>query len=299
MDNDMKRRTFLGVTIGTLIALPLGVRYFAGKQKPVTHRNFAKELQKYRSMVDVPVRSIDGPASLSLPLNPPIGNEWKYVLFSPSVLPNEISNAVSEEPDAFVVREGWISVEKTPSAQTVILGGDEISKICSPQWTDERDTAEFALLLHDGKLVPAKQKGTKADPKRDTQFQHLLVLKGVPSGELKIGRRWQAASGRVLPFTYKTEYEVAGYADVGGRKTIDIRFSGSIPNMAGKSGVNKKRSEKGETMTNSHKGHAWFDLETGLLVRQEVEMTSTCTGIKGLDKSLSVDAKFFVQLFDV
>lgn len=299
MDNEMKRRAFLGTLVGTLIALPVGFRYFSGKRTSVSHIDFEKELKKYQAMVDVPVRPVDGPANFKLPLQPQPGREWKYVLFSPSHLPKEISQAVGGEPDAFVVREGWMNAHQTQADQTVLLGGDELSQVCSPRWTDDRETAEFALLLHDGQLIPAKEKGTDADPKRDTQFQHLLTLKELPKKDLSIGTRWQANFGRILPFKYKTDYEAVGFAEIAGRKTVDIRFSAKIPNLAGMPGVNKKKPEKDETMTNKHQGHAWFDLETGLLVRQETVMTSTCTGIKGLDMDLSVEAKFFIQLFDV
>ncbi len=302
MNNEIKRRTFLGTVIGTLAVMPFGMRYFRGKKTALPHgnfgANFGEELQKYQAMVNVPVRPIDGPASVSLPLQPVVGSEMKYVLFSPSHLPDEISQATGNEPDAFTVREGWIYVDKTPSDQTVILGGDERFCVCSPRYTDERDTAEFALLLQDGKLLPAKEKGTPADSNRDTQFQHLLALQDVPN-ELKIGTKWQSRSGRLKPFDFPTSYEVVGFAEIAGRKTVDIRFSAQIPNVAGLPGVNKKQPGKGESMTNTHSGHAYFDLETGLLVRQEVEMTSTVTGIHGMDKGLSVAGKVFVQLFDV
>jgi hypothetical protein len=298
MNTEMKRRAFLGTIIGTLAAMPFGIRYFRGKKAGLPHHDFAAELQKYQTLVNVPVKSIDGPASLSLPLQPVAGSEWKYLLFSPSHLPNEISQAVGDEPDTFVIREGWGYIDTTPSGQTVILGGDDRSCVCSPSYADERDVAEFALLLHEGKLVPAKEKGTQANPKRDTQFQHLLALKDVPN-ELALGTKWQSTSGRMKPFAFKTDYEVAGFAEIAGRKTVDIRFSANIPNLAGLPGVSKRKPQKGETMTNSHSGHAYFDLETGLLVRQEVEMTSTVAGVKGMNKALSVDAKFFIQLFNV
>lgn len=299
MDNQIKRRLFLGSIVGTLIALPLGVRYFTGGRSATSHWNFGKELKRYQAMFDLPVNSVSGPASFRLPLAPQPDREWTYVLFSPSHLPNEMSQASGGEPDAFVIREGWVAVDKTQADQTIIHGGDEISKICTATWTEDRNPGRFALMLHDGKLLPAKEKGTKADPGRDTQFEHLLSLRGVPNKDLNVGTRWKADSGRITPFKYQTDYEVAGFAEIAGRKTVDIRFSANIPNLAGRPGVNKKAAEKGETMTNTHNGHAYFDLETGLLVRQEVEMTSTCTGIKGVDKALAVNAKFYVQLFDV
>ncbi|HBT75882.1 MAG TPA: hypothetical protein DEB39_02930, partial [Planctomycetaceae bacterium] len=110
MNNDMKRRAFLGTIVGTLIALPIGVRYFCGKKTGLPHRNFGKELQKYLAKIDVPIRPVGGPASFALPLHPVVGDEKSYLLFAPSHLPSEISQATGGEPDAFTVREGWIYV---------------------------------------------------------------------------------------------------------------------------------------------------------------------------------------------
>lgn len=295
MNNDMKRRTFLTATIGTLVAAPLLVRYFSGKRKGLPHQNFARELDRYQKKLDLPISPVDGPATFTLPFRPQAGSEWNYVLFSTSILPNEMSQAVAGEPDAYLIREGWIGVSKTQSDQIVVHGGDETSKVCSPRWTDPRDPAEFSLLVQDGKLVPAKEKGTKATEKRDTQFENILSLASLPQGELSAGRKWKGESGRVKPFRYATNYEIVGFAEIDHRKTVQVRFDATIPNLA--QGVTKIKLEKNQSLTNRHSGHAWFELESGLLVRQELDMTSTCTNVR--DKDLTVQSKFIVQLFTV
>lgn len=291
MNNDMKRRTFIGLTVGALIAAPLTVRYFAGNRKGLPRRNFVKELKAYENMIDVTINPADGPATFTLPLRPQPGQEWTYLLFSPSFLPNELSQAAPGEPDAFIVRKGSIEVAETQSSQIVIVGGDDVFKICSPRHTDERKPAEIALMFKDGKLFPAKEKGTKANPDRDTQFEHLLALQGIPAGELTVGKRWKGNTGRLRPFNYATNYEVAGFAEVAGRKTAEIRFDATISNFVVTPG------KQADTGTNTHRGKAYFDLETGMLVRQEIEMTALCPDVKGTKKSVAVETKLFVQLF--
>lgn len=299
MNNDMKRRTFLAATVGTLIAAPVAVRFFTGNRKEVPHKHFAKGLKTYQNMVDVPIRPVDGPASFTLPLRPEPGNEWSYVLFVPSYMPNEVSLATPGEPDVFSVRTGRIGVARTRSDQTVILGADELFQVCSPHETDDRQPAEIALMLKDGKLFPAKEKGTQVDPNRDTQFEHLLAPAGLPSGELKVGKKWQAGIGRTKPFRFATNYEIAGFAEIDGRKTVNVRFDANVPHSVMSGSMKNVKFDKGETPTHTHSGNAWFDLESGLLVRQELDLASTRTKINGTDKDLTVKSKLYLQLFTV
>jgi len=291
MDNVMKRRVFLGSAVGALVAAPLAIKYLTGDKAGVTNRNFNRELQAYRNMVDVPIQTIDGPATFTLPLRPPVGQGWTYLFFAPSVMPNEISTAPPGEPDVFNVRKGWLGVGRTQSDQIVFVGGDEENKEYSPRWTTPKESSEIALMFQDGKLFPAKEKGTAAQSNRDTQFEHLLGL-NVPAGDLSIGRQWRASTGRILPFRYATTYQIAGFAEVATCKTVNVRFDATVPNMA--PGMTL---ERGQSLTNKHSGNVYFDLETGMLVRQEVAMTSTVTGIKGTDKDLVVEGKFIIQLF--
>lgn len=299
MDNEMKRRAFLTATVGTLIAAPIAVRLLIGGRKGVPHNNFSKDLKRFQDMVDIPVRAIDGPASFTLPLRPQPGSEWSYVLFVPSFMPNEVSLATPGEPDAFSVRKGTIGVAKTQSDQTVLLGGDELFKVCSSRDTDDRQPGEFALMLKDGKLFPAKEKGTQADPNRDTQFEHLLALAGLPPGELSVGKKWKAEIGRTKPFRFSTNYEIAGFAEIDRRRTVDVRFDANVPHSAMLGSLKAVKFDKGEKVTHSHSGNAWFDLETGLLVRQELDAISTRSNIKGTEKDLTVTSKLILQLFSV
>ncbi|MGL6194358.1 MAG: hypothetical protein ACRC2T_06000, partial [Thermoguttaceae bacterium] len=103
------------------------------------------------------------------------------------------------------------------------------------------------------------------------------------------GTKWTATSGRVLPFTgYKTEYEVVGFAEVANRKTVNVKFTGAVPNVI---------SVSGQSLTNTHSGNAYFDIDTGLLVRQETELTPTSKGVVPELSDLTAKGRFVLQFF--
>ncbi len=289
MNQDIKRRTFIGAAVGTLLAAPFAFRYFGSGKKSISSYRFEKELQKYQSLVDVPVQTIGDVSSVSLSFRPQPKTEWNYVMFLPAFLPEKISQATAGEPDYFIAREGSIYVAKTKADQTAIYGEEKISKTCTPIGQDVQKEIEFAYLVSNGKLQLAREKGSKEKVHREKQLENLLSLQKLPNKELSVGTKWTSDAGRMLPFTgFKTDYQIVGFAEVAGRKTVNVQFSASVPDVLKK---------KGETMTNSHKGNAYFDLETGLLVRQETEFLPRCTGLSAELKELSANGKMVVQLF--
>jgi len=301
MDNKLKRRTFLTVVIGTLLGTPVAIRVFRGdKQHLETHR-FTQELQRMRSLTHVPVQSTDGPSSLKLTLTPPIGQSWNYAIFAPSFLPKEFSHALGDEPDMFLAREGNFSANQTNRGQIVLTGRDTIAILCSPLNMAERPRSEMILLVRDGELRMAEPKG-EVIVHHDQQFSHLLSLAGGPQ-ELAVGKKWKSNTGRIKPFEHcPTEYEVAGFAEVVGRQTVNIRFEGSIPNVAQLPGVNLQKPDKDASMTNEHEGNAYFDLETGLLIRQETTMSTTVRSKEIATRngdSMTVKADSIIQFFPV
>lgn len=297
MDNELKRRTFLTVMIGTLLGVPVAYRLLGGGKHGREVHHFTKELNRLQTLVRVPVTTTDGPSAFSLALKPPVGRNWNYVVFAPSFLPENVSHALHGEPDMFLVKEGKLSVHQTRAGQIVLTGRDTNFSICSPIHTEERPKNEIILRTQNGVLYPAVPKG-ESSVHSDHQFLHLLPLAGVPQ-ELAVGKKWKSNTGRVKPFERcPTEYAVAGFAEVAGRKTVNIRFKGSIPNIARLPGVNSQKPDKDANMTNEHEGNAYFDLETGLLIRQEVEMVSVCRGNEFPDKNgLTIKAQFSIQLF--
>ena len=304
MENTFKRRSFLGLTLAALVGTPVALHLFREKKKSSPHQ-FSSELKRINKQIQLPIQLVDGPASFSLALAPPTGKAWKYMLFSPSYFPREISQAINSEPDSFLLREGELFVEKTDKGQVVFAGGDTISKIHYPTSVEERDVKKITLLADKGKLQLARLKGTQSTSYPDTQFLNLLTMNDLPKGELSVGKKWKSNIGRIKPFDgYTTSYEVDGFAEVLGRKTVQIRFAGDIPNLAHRPGVNAEKLDKNATMTNKHQGKAYFDLETGLLVRQEIEMTTTSGGIQEYvardgSKELVIKANIIVQLFPV
>lgn len=83
-----------------------------------------------------------------------------------------------------------------------------------------------------------------------------------------------------------------------GRRTVNIAFSGLIPNMANLPGFSNAKQTPGVVIRNEHRGNAWFDLETGFLVRQEAELTSDSFMAESAPP-MTVRSKFIVQLFQV
>lgn len=270
MDNEIKRRVFLSSIVGLLAGTPIVVRLATGgKRRNGAEHVFSKELRKYRSLTATPVDTIGGDSPFALPLQPPVGAEWRYVIFSPSYFPQQRSMAVGDEPDVFLVRDGKLFVDQTTKGQIVITGGDSRFNIYMPTETDERQGQQVTIIVRDGQLFPAKPKETTKAAPRDIQLSHLLALQNLPGKELTVGMKWKSDAGRAKPFVgFTTDYEVAGFAEIMGRKTVNIAFSGVIPRLDGLPGVDPK-SSKNITVASEHTGNAWFALETGLLVRQE------------------------------
>ena len=300
MNQEMKRRAFITGTIGTLIGLPFVVRHLATSSGLFHSYRYEKEWNKYRTLCDVPVRSLAETFPVSKSVNVPLGQKWDYAIFLAATLPKNLSQAPAGLPDALVVREGTLYVGQTPSVQTVIVGGDRIAKYCVPRGQDERTGFEVAILAKDNQLVPAKEKGSAVPSNRDQYFENLLALKSFPKDELSVGTKWSGTIGRLTPFNnVKTNYEVTGFSEILDRKTVCIQFTGDVPNIAQMPGVNTRKPDSNQTMTNKHSGYAWFDLETGLLVRQEIDMAPKCTGLSGDMKEITGSAKTIIQLFPV
>lgn len=296
MDRDMKRRAFLTAAVGTLLGVPVAFQLMRSDTKGKAPHLFSRELKRLQSLTDVPVRTISVPSSTKLVLAPMADTNWNYVVFAPTFLPTEFSLALNGEPDVFLAREGTIQIRRNNSGQTVLTGGDSLFSVISPLQTDEKPKTGISLLA-DAQGVHLARPKNKTVSGLDMQFCHLLTLPGVPK-ELETGRKWKSNAGRLKPFGgYSTSYEIAGFAEVANRRTVQVRFEASIPNLAQHRDIN---ADKDASMTNKHKGNAWFDLETGLLVRQELEMTTTCRGkeLATRDKSntMTIKSDCVVQL---
>lgn len=300
----MKRRTFLAGAIGILIGAPLATRFLLRGEPDEMHR-FTSDLKKYDRLLSVPIKPVEEVSSVALSLNPSDSGEWKYVLFSPSYYPRELSRATENEPDSFLVREGDLWLGKTRNGKNLIGGGDTVSRIVTPVGSEEGTCKTVTLLCENGRLRQGKPKTGTAKPRPDTQFSRLFGLNNPQRQELKTGFRWRSDAGRVKPFTgFSTDYEVAGFAEVDGRKTVDISFYGTISRkiLQPGNGQNAKTAAKEVLVKNRHHGHAWFDLESGFLVRQETEMEcrmNDVAGYKATDgsNSLEVVTKSVLQLF--
>lgn len=303
MDRELQRRAFLIGTVGFLLGVPVAVKIFSREKNQGIEHPFSDDLSRYEESLDTPIRDLEAQAPFELSLNPPVGEQWKYLILSSSFLPAHISKATGGEPDTYLAREGRLFFDKTPSGQILISGSDSVNEVRSPLATDEREENTILLLLEEGNLRSAKPKDAQADVNQDTQFRHLLSLEDAPQKQLQAGMKWTSDAGRIKPFKgYRTDYEVVGIAELDGKKTAHIRFSATISDMQKMPELAAEPIPKGGTLTNSHKGDAYFDLETGLLLRQEVDMETCMTGIGGYKAEdgsdrFIVKAKFYVQLF--
>lgn len=300
MNQEIKRRTFVSAVIALLAAGPFAMRYFGGGKKQRVPYRFGEEYHKYHNLTDVSVRTVEGPAKFELNLTPLPESSMKYVIFLPSTIQGSLSLATAGEPDGFYVREGQLAVQHNNRNQTIIYGGDDIAKVCYPTSNTERERNAVVLLSNNGRLFRASEKGKTSAAHRDSLMSRLLTLGQVPKKELSVGTKWTSNIGRVKPFQgFKTNYEVVGFSEIDNRKTVNVKFDGAIANVANLPGVRPEQVEKNEVMKNTHSGNAWFDLETGLLVRQDTEMTTEVKGITGLSKPLSTSGRFIVQLYRV
>lgn len=305
MDHVLKRRAFLAGSVAALVAAPTALWLLRPGRKSRSQHRFTQELKRVQALVQIPVEPMNAPGQARLVLTPPIGQTWNYVTFAPSHFPQGVSQALGGEPDVFHLREGNFTFHKTNQGQIVLAGGDQNAVICHPNKMDERPKSTISMLVRDKELRLAKPKGKTTPAHLDMQFVYLLTLPGVPQGELTIGRKWKGTTGRLKPFAgYSTQYEIAGFAEIAGRKTVNVQFTGSVPNIAQLPGVNAEKPPKDATMTNTHHGNAYFDLETGCLVRQEMEMTTVAGGMQGYvakdgTKDFVIQAKTIIQLFPV
>lgn len=296
MDQEMKRRAFLTGVVGILIGAPVASRLLWQRESDETHY-FSTQLKKYRKRLEVPVLPMDMPSAVSVALQTPAEAEWDYLLFSPSYFPTELSRATIGEPDTFHVREGRLHFGRTPGGKNLIGGGDYLAQVCSPVGKEDQSAKSTLLLCENGQLIPAKPTGKTVPAQPDLQMRHWLGLDFSKQKSLATGTRWRSGAGRVKPFAgYSTDYEVAGFAEILGRKTVDIAFSGTMSNPVSLPESNKKdkKSTKDPVVTNIHRGHAWFDLESGFLVRQETEFECSMSGLAGYlakDGSDSVTVK--------
>ncbi len=298
MNQEIKRRVFLSSIVATLTASPFAIRYFRGKSTPLTSRDFEKEFRQYERLVNVPVQTINGPERFALNLAPNVGEKWKYIFLTPSYFQEDLLQKSYGEPDVFHVREGGLSVMQAAKEQVVFCGKDEFSRTCYPTNTEELPPSEITLLVQDGRIYPAQEKDAAPKMPRDTQFPNLLTLQNLPAKDLAAGTCWDSNVGRIKPFHgYTTHYEILGFSEILGRKTAHLRFEATIPNMAALAGVRPEKSGKNEVIQQKHHGNAWFDLETGLLVRQETEIQTESRNVPGLNHPVVICAKFTVQLF--
>lgn len=300
MNQEIKRRAFLSGIVATLAVSPLAMRYFRGKSTPITSRDFGKEFEHYEKIVNIPIQPTAGPERFSVNLAPAAGAKWKYVFLTPSYFQENFSQSSFTEPEVFHVKEGALSVAQAPNKQLVFLGKDDFSRNFFPTNTEELPPCEITALVQDGRIYPAQEKDSKPETPQDTLFPNILTLQDTQEKELTVGTRWTSNFGRIKPFRgYLTNYEILGISKILSRKAVQVKFDAEIPNLAAIRTLHPEKTGKNENTQQKHNGNAWFDLETGLLIRQEAEIRTEIHNVPGSDRPITICTKFTIQLFRV
>lgn len=159
-----------------------------------------------------------------------------------------------------------------------MTGGDTCRQEVSPFGAHDLTLVKILLQVGENVLFVAKENGKEPKDTLSQTAPYLFSIREVPN-DLKLSSRWTSQFGRMYPYQgFETYYEAAGFNDVLGNKTIRIHFSGMIDDLA------KFRSEVDmaqinlNSYTQKFEGNVYLDIQTGLLVRQDVEWLQCLDG---------------------
>lgn len=254
MDTKIKRRVFLGVSVGALVLLPFVTRSLRKRtnQNVPLNSEFNQTWQAYSKRVDVPLFNLPLTSKFFTPKLHLIPNQsYKYLLLLSSFLPPEFSGEDITSKDAiphmFIVTE--LSAVTTPNDLTqdemLIHVGETKVKTITQNGSKDSNLNKKLFVVKDGKCKSADGKG-------EEMFGNLLSLSGIGDEKLAfdIGKEWSSTIGRIKPFVgLPTTYRVTGFVNICDTTTIKISFVG--PN---------------------YQGIAYFDIESALLIRQETNI---------------------------
>ena len=279
MDNQIKRRVFIASGIGALIGAPFALNYlFNGKKKPRASV-YKKQLDHYHELLNVPIASIATDNSFTWRISPEMEKKTKYVHFMETFFPPSLSNVASGTPELFSVVEGNFLATTTSDDNIILSGEDSLSKEYVPFDSCDRSLKTFLLLLKDNRLVQVTPKASNDKSKLNRGFVHLFAAPACLA-KAKPNQPVFFNEGRLKPFTgMRTSYTIAGFDQVGEQDTVRVHFEAK--NYPAGRRENAKANDKTLKTREYHSGDSWFDLKTGLLVRQVIDFHSIVTGNLG------------------
>lgn len=279
MDDRIKRRVFIASGVGTLIGLPFALNYLINRRGKIPQSSYSRQIEEYRRKINVPVNPISNSVEREWKINPPENEKANYTCMLEMFFPGSMTKVAQGMPDLFYATEGMIETGRTTEGHPLIAGSDTISREFYPYDSTERPLQDFLLLLKKDCLVQVSLKEEKKKTPVNRSFVHLLSMNNV-FPYIKTGLSATDEIGRIRPFKgVKTRYTILGFDKVAERETVHIGFDAKnydLQKLAGEPGFDQKVKT-----SQYHRGDAWFDLETGLLVRQVADCHSVVTGDLG------------------
>lgn len=272
MNNEMKRRAFIGTSIAALMGFPFVLRSITGGRRELPKGDYQTNLERCRRLTSITTESTDGPEVFHWKISPP-NTEIRYISYLESTCIPFTKTWNGELPDVFYLSEGSINTFLTQEEEMIISGRDcrrtefwPFEKITHPE-------QEFMIWIKNGKLVQVSNTHDKQKKYLEKSFVRLLAMNEL-FPEVTIGTTVKKGVGRLLPFNGReTIYTACGYEMVDQHKTIRFKFktkSCDYFDMLARKASGK--SDDRMVTTRFEKGDAWFDIETGLLVLQQMKI---------------------------
>lgn len=282
MDNKIKRRIFIASGVGTLIGLPFVLNYFTNQRGKIPQSSYNKQIENYRRKISISMNPMPNSVECEWKINPIENKNVNYISMLEMFLPDSMSKVAQGMPDLFYATEGVIETGRTTEGYPLIAGSDTFSREFYPYDSMERPLQDFLLLLKNDRLVQVSLKEENKKGPANRSFVHLLGMNNV-FPHIKAGLSTIIDTGRIRPFKgIRTHYTILGFDKMAELETVHIGFDAknyNLQKLAGEPGIDPMMKT-----SQYHHGDAWFDLKTGLLVRQVVDCHSVVTGDLGDDR---------------
>lgn len=271
MNNELKRRAFIGTGVTALAGFPFVLHSITEGRRQLPQNEYQTKLEHYRHLTELTTELTDGPDVFEWKLVPQ-EKEVQYLSFVESICTPDGDNS-GRLPDVFYLSEGSMNTFLTKEGEIMISGKDRNRIEYWPVETVNLPQQEFTLWLKNGKLVQVRNKNEKGEKYLERSFVHQLAMNDL-FPVVHIGRTAQKPVSRILPFNGRsTEYTACDYEILDQHKTIRFRFHTRVLDFSGLFNESRPNDPKQKSMVNHfEKGNAWFDIETGLLVAQQMEI---------------------------
>lgn len=295
MNDDMKRRVFVGTSIGALLGLPFAMRAISGRRKEMPKSDFQTNLERSRRLTAFTTEKTDGPNVFQWKITSP-EKECRYISFMESFSAGA-GESWDRVPDVFYLSEGSINSFLTKENETIISGKDWHR---TEFWPFERinyPQQEFTLWVKNGQLVQIKNKKTVEKKYLERSFVRLLAMNEM-FPQVTIGMTTKKDKSRLLPFHgQETHYTACGYEMLDHHKTIRFNFKTTTTDFCDRIASSAPEISRPKTSTvRVENGNAWYDIESGLLVMQQMEIGIYIDNYDESSKTKKLFAKSIVRI---